>query len=61
MRDMKRLQKMDDKKKMGLLADYNNGLSPVELITKYKISNGRIYQILREAEAMGQKVNFRVR
>lgn len=34
-----------------LYKDYKRGMGTVELITKYKVSNTRIYQIIKKIEA----------
>lgn len=56
---MKKYQRVDDQGKEDILNEYNAGASMIQLITKYKVSSARIYQILRECEALGAKVNFR--
>lgn len=58
---MKKYQQVDEQGKENLLKEYNQGASMIQLVGKYKVSSARIYQILRECEAVGKKVIFRKR
>jgi Mor family transcriptional regulator len=39
-----------------VVEDYNNGLSFVELVSKYRITSQRIYQIIKAANRNGAAV-----
>jgi len=59
MKKLKKGQVINEDQKKQLLVDYNGGMSTVSLITKYGVTQSRIYQILAEWNAMGEKVNYK--
>ena len=59
MKKLKKGQIVSEDQKKELLIDYNNGMGTVALITKYGVTQSRIYQILAECQALGLKVNYK--
>lgn len=56
---MKKYQRVDEQGRLDILKLYNEGENMIKLSIKFKITASRIYQILRECEALGHKINFR--
>lgn len=46
----RRVSKKNVSRDTSILRDYNKGMSNVDLVIKYKISQARIYQIIKKYE-----------